>query len=50
MNNLLAFLVLCLIYCGIWLTNTMAQLRKDQDCALSGRTNCNPIKLPVDRR
>ena len=50
-NNLLAFLVLCLIvYCGIWLANTMAQLRKDQDCALSGRTNCNPIKLPLERR
>ena len=50
-NNLLAFVVLCLIvYCGIWLANTMAQLRKDQDCALSGRTNCNPIKLPLERR
>jgi hypothetical protein len=50
-NNLLAFLVLCLIvYCGIWLANTMAQLRKDQDCALSGRTNCSPIRLPVEPR
>ena len=27
-NNLLAFLVLCLIvYCGTWLANTMAQMR-----------------------
>ena len=50
-NNALAFVVLCLIvYCGIWLANTMAQLRKDQDCALTGRTNCNPIKLPIDSR
>jgi len=50
-NNLLAFLVLGLIvYCGIWLTNTMAQLRKDQDCALMGRTNCVPIKVPVEPR
>jgi hypothetical protein len=50
-NNLLAFVVLCLIvYCGIWLANTMAQLRKDQDCALSGRTNCSPIRLPVEPR
>jgi hypothetical protein len=50
-NNLLAFAVLCLIvYCGIWLANTMAQLRKDQDCALSGRTNCSPIRLPVEPR
>ena len=50
-NNLLAFAVLCLIvFCGIWLVNTMAQLRKDQDCALTGRTNCVTIKLPAEPR
>src|SRR6266404_1483521 len=39
-NNLLAFAVLSLIvYCGIWLANTMAQLRSDQDCVLTGRPN-----------
>jgi hypothetical protein len=49
--NLLAFLVLAVIvYCGIWLANTMSQLRKDQDCVLSGRTNCAPIKVPVNPR
>jgi hypothetical protein len=47
-NNLLAFLVLGLIvYCGIWLANTMAQMRRDQDCVLTGRTNCAPIKIPT---
>ncbi len=46
-NNLLAFAVLSVIvYCGIWLANTMAQLRADQDCVLTGRTNCAPIKVP----
>jgi hypothetical protein len=50
-NNLLAFVVLSVIvYCGIWLANTMAQLRTDQDCALMGRTNCSPIKVPLDSR
>jgi len=50
-NNLLAFAVLSLIvYCGIWLANTMAQLRTDQDCALMGRTNCAPIRVPLDSR
>lgn len=50
-NNLLAFAVLSLIvYCGIWLANTMAQLRADQDCVLMGRTNCAPIKVPVESR
>jgi hypothetical protein len=49
--NLLAFLVLALIvYCGIWLTNTMSQMRRDQDCVLSGRTNCAPIQGPVNPR
>jgi hypothetical protein len=49
--NLLAFLVLALIvYCGIWLTNTLSQLRKDQDCVLSGRTNCAPIQIPANPR
>jgi hypothetical protein len=51
LNNLLAFLVLSLIvYCGIWLANTMAQLRANQDCALTGRTNCAPIKIPLESR
>lgn len=45
-NNLLAFVVLSVIvYCGIWLANTMAELRAEQDCALTGRTNCAPIKV-----
>jgi len=49
--NLLAFLVLALIVlCGIWLTNTMAQLRHDQDCVLTGRTNCAPIPAPAHPR
>ena len=50
-NNLIAFAVLCVIvYCGIWLANTMAQLRTRQDCALMGRTNCVPIKVPLESR
>jgi hypothetical protein len=50
-NNVLAFLVLVVIvYCGIWLANTMAQMRRDQDCVLTGRTNCAQIKIPDDRR
>lgn len=50
-NNVLAFLVLTLIVCcGIWLASTMAQMRQDQDCVLSGRTNCLPIKVPNDPR
>jgi hypothetical protein len=47
-NNLLAFAVLCLIvYCGIWLANTMAEMRAGLDCSLTGRTNCAPIQVPA---
>lgn len=50
-TNLLAFLVLCVIvYCGLWLANTMAQMRKDQDCVLTGRTNCALIRAPDNTR
>jgi hypothetical protein len=46
-NNLLAFAVLCVIVsCGIWLANTMAEMRAGLDCSLSGRTNCAPIRVP----
>ncbi len=42
-------LVGLLIWCGYWLFNTLAELRKVQDCILVGRTNCAPISLPVAR-
>jgi hypothetical protein len=49
--NLLAFAVLALIVaCGIWLTNAMVEMRKNQDCVLTGRTNCAPIQVPAESR
>jgi hypothetical protein len=46
-NNLLA-LVLCvvLIAAGLWLANAIADLRKKQDCVLSGRRDCANIAAP----
>jgi hypothetical protein len=45
--NLLAFAVLCVIVsCGIWLASTIAEMSAGLDCALTGRTNCAPIRLP----
>jgi len=46
-NNLLAA-VLCvaLIGAGIWLANTIADLRKKQDCVLSGRRDCADVSVP----
>lgn len=42
MNVAGAAVTILLIGGGIWLANSMAQLRKNQDCVMSGRKNCNP--------
>ena len=39
-----------LIASGIWLANTMASMRKNQDCVLSGRRGCTPVDAPVPQR
>lgn len=36
--------VALLIVCGIWIADTIAQMRKNQDCALTGRRNCTPVQ------
>lgn len=50
MVNVAAFLfVIGLIGAGIWLADTMARMRKDQDCVLSGRRGCTPVEVSKDR-
>jgi hypothetical protein len=44
---LAACIVLALI--GIWLANAIAQMRKDQDCVLSGRPSCTRLDVPLRR-
>jgi hypothetical protein len=46
-NNGLA-LVACvlLVIVGIWLANSIAEMRKNQDCVLSGRRGCTPVDVP----
>src|SRR4051812_37668927 len=46
-NNVLA-LAFCLLLVGVgyWLANSIADLRKNQDCVLSGRRNCANISVP----
>lgn len=46
-SNLLAVAVLCAIVTGgIWLANKISEMSAGLDCALTGRTNCAPIRLP----
>jgi hypothetical protein len=48
--NIIAFLfVIALIGAGLWLADTMAQMRKNQDCVLSGRRGCTPVEVTKDR-
>ena len=48
--NVAAFVfVVGLIGAGLWLADTMARLRKDQDCALTGRRGCMPVEVRKDR-
>lgn len=39
-----------LIVIGIWIANTMASMRKNQDCVLSGRHGCTPVEAPAPQR
>jgi hypothetical protein len=43
------FFVIALIGAGLWLADTMAKLRKNQDCMLSGRRGCVPLEVTKDR-
>ncbi len=48
--NTLAFLfVVALIGAGLWLADTMAQMRRNQDCVLSGRRGCTPVEYSKER-
>ncbi len=49
--NLLAFgFVALLVIAGVWLANSLAAMRKDQDCVLSGKRGCTPVESPVKTR
>jgi hypothetical protein len=42
--------VIALIVAGLWIADTMARMRKNQDCVLSGRRGCTPVDVaPNDR-
>lgn len=48
MINIVAFaFIVVLTLAGIWLADQMALLRKQQDCALSGRRNCAELDLQI---
>jgi hypothetical protein len=48
--NAAAFVfVAALVGAGLWLAGSLAELHRNQDCALSGRHNCVPIEVNKGR-
>src|SRR5215813_470607 len=47
MNAVAIVFLAGLVFAGVWIMDIMAQQRKTQDCALSGRRNCAPISTQV---
>jgi hypothetical protein len=47
--------VLALAFCivlaiaGVWLVNEIAEMKRIQDCVLSGRAGCIPLDIPLHR-
>jgi hypothetical protein len=49
--NVAAFVfVLALMGGAYWIADSMARMRKDQDCVLSGRSGCTPVEYSRERR
>lgn len=46
MNGIGLLITILLIVAGIWIVDKIAEMRKNQDCYLSGRRNCTPIEAP----
>ena len=51
MVNLATFaFIIVLALAGVWLAMEIIQMRKNQDCILSGRRNCAPIDVSAPGR
>jgi len=49
--NLVALVfTIALTIAGVWLAMQIAELRKKEDCVLTGRHNCNPIDVNTLKR
>ena len=45
-NGLGLIACVVLVVLGVWIANTMAEMRRKQDCVLSGRRDCASIPAP----
>jgi hypothetical protein len=49
-NGAVLLVVAALIGAALWLADTMATMRRNQDCVLSGRTGCTHVDAEPNRR
>jgi hypothetical protein len=49
-NGLALAICVVLVLAGVWIADTMADLRKTQDCVLAGHAGCTPLDVPVRSR
>ncbi len=42
-NGLALAACIFLVIVGVWLANSIAEMRKNQDCVLMGRRDCTPV-------
>lgn len=49
-TNVIALVfTIMLVIGGVWIANKMAEIRKNQDCVLTGRRGCTPVDVPPGR-
>lgn len=50
-TNVAGFAVVTLlILAGIWIADSLAAMRKHQECTLMGRRGCAPVDVPIVQR
>lgn len=50
LNALALAFTIALIVAGLWLADAIATMQRDEDCALTGRSGCSPIEVPLNPR
>jgi hypothetical protein len=50
MNVIALAILVVLVGLGVWIADTIADLQRQQDCLMQGRSNCAPIEVPAPLR
>jgi hypothetical protein len=49
-NGAVFIIVVAMIGIALWLADSIATMRRNQDCVLSGRVGCTQVEAPPSRR